>query len=288
VEAFSLFHFGVDRNGLAYPVHFISWGSGQNALYAYLLLPFMVLGLNPVTVRLPMLLTGILTLPLLYFAARPIAGRNFALIAMFLLAISPWHIMLSRWGLESNVLPFIFLASFAALVRARPGNAGFLAACIGLALCLYAYGTAYAAVPVFLALAISILLIYKRVRVKQLMVGLAVFGLLAIPLGLFIAVNTWQWDTLQLGPVSIPRLPVRPRYETMSALFSDDAAAALTDNLRTMFNLLQEQTDGLIWNALHPYGYFYAITFPVAALGALLLIPFRTAKNAADRWLLLA
>ena len=44
VDAFSLYRFGVDRNGVSYPVHFISWGSGQNALYAYLLIPFIALG----------------------------------------------------------------------------------------------------------------------------------------------------------------------------------------------------------------------------------------------------
>lgn len=288
VEASSLFHFGVDRNGLAYPVHFISWGSGQNTLYAYLLLPFMIFGLNPLTVRLPMLLIGILSLPLLYLAAKPIGGRNFALISMFLLAISPWHIILSRWGLESNVLPFVFLASFAALVRARPNNADFIAATLGLALCLYAYGTAYAAVPVFLALAILILLSYKRLRFKQLLIGLTAFGVVALPIGLFVLVNTLQWETLRLGPISIPRLPVLPRFQTMSALFSDHANAALSGNLQIMFDLLYKQTDGLIWNTLNPYGYFYAITFPVAVLGAVLLVPWRAAKNAAERWLLLA
>ena len=288
VEAASLFHYGIDRNGLTYPVHFISWGSGQNALYAYLLLPFMIFGLNPVTVRLPMLLVGILSLPLLYLATKPIAGRRFALIAMFLLAISPWHIMLSRWGLESNLLPFVFLASFAALVRTRSGTTWFPTACFGLALCLYAYGTAYAAVPVFLALAIVILVIYRRLRVKMLVSGLAVFGLTAIPIGLFLLVNTLHWETLHLGPISIPRLPVQPRFQTMSLLFSGDAPGKLRDNLQTMLNLLLKQTDGLIWNTLNPYGYFYAITFPIAVLGAVLLIPGRQARNAAERWLVLA
>ncbi len=287
VDAFSLFHFGMDRNGLTYPVHLISWGSGQNALYAYLLWPFMIFGLSPVTVRLPMLLTGLLTLPLLYFAAKSIAGRNFALISMFLLAISPWHIMLSRWGLESNVLPFIFLASFAALIRSRANNAKFVLGCLGLAACLYAYGTAYAAVPIFLALAVPILLIFKRVRPKHLVIGLTVFGVLAVPIGLFLIVNTLHWDTLHLGPISVPRLPAQARYETMSVFFNENAVATLIDNLRAMFNLLLKQSDGLIWNTLKPYGYFYAITFPLAALGAVLLIPWRGAKNAAERWLLL-
>ena len=49
VEAYDLAHFGVDRNGVSYPVHFIAWGSGQNALYGYILIPFVAaLGLSSV------------------------------------------------------------------------------------------------------------------------------------------------------------------------------------------------------------------------------------------------
>ena len=33
VEAESLYKYGVDRNGVSFPVRFISWGSGQDALY---------------------------------------------------------------------------------------------------------------------------------------------------------------------------------------------------------------------------------------------------------------
>jgi hypothetical protein len=29
VEAYDLLHYGVDRSGVSYPVHFISWGSGD-------------------------------------------------------------------------------------------------------------------------------------------------------------------------------------------------------------------------------------------------------------------
>ena len=43
VDAFDLLHYGVDRNGVSFPVLFISWGSGQNALYAYSLIPSIAL-----------------------------------------------------------------------------------------------------------------------------------------------------------------------------------------------------------------------------------------------------
>ena len=64
VDAYYLYHYGVDRQNVSYPIHFIAWGSGQNAPYAYLLIPFIALfGLSPTVIRLPILLSGIATLP---------------------------------------------------------------------------------------------------------------------------------------------------------------------------------------------------------------------------------
>ena len=68
VEAYYLFQYGVDRNGMSYPVHLISWGSGQNSLYAYLILPLVALkGIKVMPIRLPMLIAGILSILLIYF-----------------------------------------------------------------------------------------------------------------------------------------------------------------------------------------------------------------------------
>ncbi len=62
-EAWSLLNFGIDRNGCPWPVLFVSWGSGQNVLYSYLSIPFIaLLGLNEVSLRLPMAITGSLAL----------------------------------------------------------------------------------------------------------------------------------------------------------------------------------------------------------------------------------
>lgn len=38
-DAWSILYYGIDRNGIRLPVHLIAWGSGQNALYAYLSMP---------------------------------------------------------------------------------------------------------------------------------------------------------------------------------------------------------------------------------------------------------
>ncbi|MDP1545143.1 MAG: glycosyltransferase family 39 protein [Anaerolineales bacterium] len=290
VEAYYLYKFGVDRYGLSYPVHLISWGSGQNALYAYLLIPFVALkGINAFAVRLPMMLAGILSLPLIYIAGKRLLGEKFALLAMFFMAVSPWHIVNSRWAVESNIMPFFFLAGFTALTLANTKNWWFLAASLCFALCLYAYGTAYVGVPVFLLLTIPLLLKLKRVNIKQVNVGAIAFILFAFPIGLFLAINTLQLETLQLGAVTIPRLPVEARYETMAAVFGESPFQALAANARIMFDVLWTQSDAFPWNFVEPFGYFYKITFPLVLVGFILTLPFKFVnENHVERWLIAA
>ena len=55
------------------------------------------------------LTAGLLTLPLMWDVARRIGGKGFALTALFLLALNPWHMVLSRWALEANMLPHVVL-----------------------------------------------------------------------------------------------------------------------------------------------------------------------------------
>ncbi|MBR4151027.1 MAG: glycosyltransferase family 39 protein, partial [Firmicutes bacterium] len=106
-EAWALLTAGVDRCGKSWPVLFISWGSGQNVLMSYLAMPFIALfGLSEWTLRLPNAISGCLTLFVFWRLAYRCGGRRFGLLALFLLTVNPWHIMMSRWALESNLLPF--------------------------------------------------------------------------------------------------------------------------------------------------------------------------------------
>src|SRR2546426_6798130 len=100
-DAYAILNFGIDRNGIHNPVHLIAWGSGQNALYAYFDMPFIyLLGLNPLSVRAVNALFGLADLVVFYLLLHHTdGGRPLALIGLFLLAISPWHIMMSRWAL---------------------------------------------------------------------------------------------------------------------------------------------------------------------------------------------
>jgi hypothetical protein len=273
VEAYDLRHFGVDRNAVSYPVHFIAWGSGQNALYGYLLIPFIaLLGLSPTVVRLPMLLAGVASLPLAYFVGRETIDRAFGLLIMFFLAISPWHILLSRWGLESNIFPFVFLAGYACLLYTTRHGAWLVAGSVLLAASLYAYGEAYAMVPVFSICAAITLAHARTVHPKYLLAALLAFVVIALPIGLFLAVNSFGLNSIRLGPITIPRLPVAARYQTETDIFSGAPIADMLRNTGLMLQVLFVQSDGLIYSTVDPFGYFYTVTFPLALIGVAILL----------------
>lgn len=272
VEAYDLYHYGTDRNGIAFPVHFVAWGSGQNALYGYVLIPFIaVLGLSPQIVRLPMLISGILSIPLVYFVATRIFDRRVGLLAMFCMAISPWHILLSRWGLESNFLPFVFLLGFACTLAGLSRRVWFFVACMLFGASLYAYGTAYAVVPVFLLLAFTALARGKHLSWRVLATSLAVFTLIAAPIGLLLAVNTFKLNSVEIGALSVPRLPSQARFLSDTVIYGGDSVKAIPQNLYGAFELLVLQSDGLLYNGVDPYGYFYKVTFPAILIGFVLL-----------------
>jgi hypothetical protein len=291
VEAYYLYKFGMDRNGITYPVHLISWGSGQNALYAYMIIPFVAAnGLNTESIRFPMMLSGILSLPLIYYVGKRLFGEKYGLVSMFFMAISPWHIVNTRWAVESNILPFIFLAGFAFLLASRDKSIWFLPASICFSLCLYAYGTAYVAIPAFLLISIPVAIYLKQINMKYIIAGLLLFFALSIPIALFVLVNTFKLNTIHFGSITIPRLPVEARYESLAAIFEKEPLKEVANNLTIMFNLLWTQEDAFTWNFVEPFGYFYRITFPLAVLGLIyFLVSFRnTMENSFGRWLLLA
>jgi 4-amino-4-deoxy-L-arabinose transferase-like glycosyltransferase len=276
VEALNLLRYGQDRNEIPFPVKFISWGSGQDVLYAYLLIPFVALrGSSPTVVRLPMLIIALATIPLLYLTARRIYGASVGLMAAFMLAISPWHIMLSRWALDSNLLPFVFLTGFACLLMLRQNGWWFVPACMSLALCLYAYGTAYVTVPVFMAGAVVVILRDGTLRRTQLWSGLAAFALLSTPILLLLIVNRLGLGSVRLGPITVPQFPVAVRWESTTLIGAPNVVQALGENIATAIRLLATESDTISYNAVEPFGVFYHLGLALAVGGTALIVARR-------------
>lgn len=276
-EAHNLLRYGVDRAGLSYPVHLVAWGSGQNVAYAYVAAPFVgTFGLTPLAVRLPMLLASLASLLLFGYIGWRLFSPAVGLFAAFLLAISPWHVMLSRWALESNLTLFWFLAGLACVATAihvTKGRIGWLAlAGALLAVAPYNYNTAYLSAPLFVLGIAAVLLITRAARPVAVAAMLGVFAVLVIPIALFVAVNTFGGETLQLGPLTIPRLPGQARHVQMTVLGASAPLELLRANADMFYNLLKDERDGTLSNTLPPYGVLFGVLLPLAIGGAVVAL----------------
>jgi hypothetical protein len=302
-EAYSLALYGTDRFGTPFPAYFHGWGFAQmNVLESYLMIPFIKLfGLNAVTVRLPMLITGIGGLFALYRFAH-IFGKSAALAVLAFAAVAPWHIMQSRWALESNLFPHMLMLGFWLLYEGtkekearesfNPGafdnflyntytsharQSGFLhgrkrgspliyVSMILFGLSMYAYGIAFFAVPMMLAALCAILLHTRTVNIKQACICAAVYLAMSLPIFAVMAVNFFDLPTLRLGFVTIENFPSTQRMSDL-LFFSDDIPAQIVSNLKSMFDVLILQQDGLPWSGIPMYGLTYIWSLPFTLFG---------------------
>jgi len=270
-DAWSILHYGIDRNGTPLPVHMISWGCGQNALYAYLSMPFIALfGLTPLSIRLVSVILGSLTLPTVYFILKPFTSRRTALIGMGLLAIAPWHILLCRWGLEANILPALFSFAVLFLIKALKKPNYFILSSALFSLALYSYGPSYCVIPVFFCAAFFVFWFKVKLDLRRLLLGGASFVLLALPIGLFLLTNFFNLGDISIGPFTAPALTGQARLHTALS------EGSLSGSFENFINNVLLQRDWTAWNTLQPYGVYYLISFPFTVLGLIRLWRKRT------------
>ena len=283
-DAFAILKYGIDRNGMHNPVHLIAWGSGQNAAYSWLCMPFIaLLGLSVWSVRLPMALVGCVSLVIFYFLLKNIHRENkaFVLLGTFLFAIFPWHIMKSRWGLESNLFPDLVLwGTFLLSQYLRKGKSGYLYTSMFLfGFSAFSYGSAYCFLPFFVLPVGICLLLRKRVTWKQALVCVLVLGVTVLPILLFVFINTFDYPQIELGFLTIPRLYVN-RHTEMASVFSGNFLESSLKNFRDALKILVTQEDGLPWNAMPPFGLTYRVTLPLTLWGLVLCLKNIRKRNA--------
>lgn len=223
-DAFSILNFGIDRNGNSFPVFLYAWGSGQNALYSYIMIPFIkFIGLNIISTRLPMAIIGCISLIVWYKLLKIIRNKKFAIIGLAFLVICPWHIMKSRWGLESNLFPDLVLYAVYFIIlylkKDNKKNIYFYLSMLILGLTAYSYGTSYMFLPFFVIPLLIYLTYKKEITIKKALSGLAIVGIVSFPIVLYVIINTFGLEEIKLGIFTIPKLPVN-RYEGETNLFT--------------------------------------------------------------------
>lgn len=253
-EAFSLLQTGADKWGNFVPAYFVAWGSGQSVLLSYLQTPFIYfLGLNVLSIRLPSLILGILILPLIYKLTQKWFGTQTGLIALLMASFLPWPTMISRWGLEANILPFFALLGlyFTTLVLEKlqqntikiSDKILIITWLIPFGLSLYSYGLSL--VPIIIFISICLVLYRDRfLKYKSLsFTSLAIFAITIIPFGLVILKNNILGSGLffeKYLPFSIPLLSSNRLNQ-----ISDDKITTIASNF---YFLISGFADSISWN----------------------------------------
>lgn len=277
-DAYAILTQGIDRNGQYLPVHLIAWGSGQNALYSYLCMPFFAaFGLTVTAARLPMALVGCATLPVTERLLRRMGSPRLALIGTALTAISPWHILKSRWALESNLFPDLVLWACLMLVIALQDGRmrWFCGGCALLGLSAYSYGTAYLFLPVFMLTLLTVLLRRRQIRIRQALAGAGVLICVALPIIVFVWINTFNLPDITTPWFTIPCLTVS-RFTQVASVFGSGVLQQSLENFRGALKILLTQEDGLCWNSIPFFGLQYVFCLPLTLLGFLRLFRERS------------
>lgn len=177
-----------------FPISFRSFGDYKAPLAIYLNGFFtLAFGNNPLAVRLPFALNGILAVGLMYWLIRELlADQNkltnqhantIALLAAAFLAISSWHIHFSRVGFESGLALTLCLMTLIGIIRGlRTEQFWWVLFGISSAVAsLYAYHSSKIATPLLVLLALWYVGWRKALRPKYLVAVL--WGvLIALPL----------------------------------------------------------------------------------------------------------
>lgn len=194
-NAYTLGISGKDEFGKTPTTYLESFGDFKPPAYAYLsVIPVWIFGLNEFSTRFVSAFFGVLTVFITYFLTRQIFSTSkfknyYALGASFVLAISPWHILLSRGAFEANVATFfitfgVFLFLFSTQEKKKAKY--LVLSLLSFVVAMYTFNTSRVFLPPFVL--ILFILKYKILLESWRVVALSIFIplLVSIPLALFL------------------------------------------------------------------------------------------------------
>lgn len=279
-DALSLSKYGVDRYLNKFPVYLINYGGGQSAMYAYLTaILIKIFGYSIYIIRMPAVLLRFLLVISGFLIVKENKSKYQSLIFILLLAITPYFIMQSRWGLDCNLLVGFLTISIYFLIKAinKKSNKLFIISGIFFGLTLYTYALSYIIVPLFLLLTLIYLLYIKKINLKEIIIfGIPIF-LLSIPLILMILVNNGIINEID-SFITIPKMiSYRGAEISLLNIFKNGyiyKSIISYDNAKVFGNIL-------VYNSLPQFGTIYYMLIPFLIIGILIGIVslYKSIKN---------
>ena len=187
-NAYSILKTGKDEWGVTMPLHFKSFGEYKLPAQLYVSVPAIaIFGLNEFGVRVTPIVYGTLTVLLLYLLVQELfKKKTISLLSAFFLAISPWHIQLTRASFESSFSVFWVVMGIWFLLKGLKNPKWLIISMLPFAISVYTYNSARIFTPLFLFV-VAILYWKDLWKVKKWFLGAgAVFLVLLLPLVPFV------------------------------------------------------------------------------------------------------
>lgn len=261
-DALCLANYGTNRWGEINAVYFNTWEvAGQSPAMATLASVFIrIFGNSLFVFRLSQAVPAIMTVLLAFFIGKKLADSLTGLIAAAILAISPWHIMMSRWALDCNLSAFAVTLAVCALAYSFDENGNmnniFYLFCIFTGLSLYTYATTNIMMFVFVVMAYLYLLLKRKINFKIFIPANIILFIIALPMMYFFAVNYLDFPAFESSFLTIPYL---------KGFRSDDVSGDIISNIITHLSHLYQPTDRVVY---YPqFSIMYVFSIPLIAYG---------------------
>ena len=193
-DAYSILKTGRDQWGKRFPLVLESFGDFKPPLYAYILVPSVgIFGLNKFSVRFPNALLGTLAVFVTYLMVKeifksrddeplPFKHRVIAKSVAILLAVNPWHIMLSRGGFEANLTTLLTPLAVYLFLKGLKKTKMLIFSAFVFGLNLFSYHSARVVTPLLLAMLVftfrkELSRIEKKKLLAPVLIFLALFAL---------------------------------------------------------------------------------------------------------------
>ena len=190
-DAYSILITGRDQWGQMQPSPYLrGFGDYRPSLYTYLVIPSIAaFDLTSYAVRYPAAAIGSLTILLAGILSYILWKKSWISIAsMFLLAVNPWHIGMSRIGIESIVGVFISLLAVILFVTGTKSSRFLYISMVFFALSIYTYAAYTLFAPLLI---IACIFAYRdTVSKRKIIITLIVFVIALLPAIIFGGLKT--------------------------------------------------------------------------------------------------
>lgn len=188
-NAYSILETGKDEYGTSFPLLFRSFDDYKSPIPVYLLVPFIkIFQMTIFGIRLPIVIASVFTVWITYLLFRNFFTNKLSIIGALLMAVSPWHIHLSRGYFEATLSLLFFVSGIYFYTKREAVIKDYILGALSYAISIYCYFTPRILIPLFIILVFFYLRKYRfnkenqSVRSKNYIISLVLLVVVSLPL----------------------------------------------------------------------------------------------------------